>query len=152
MKVKLTLHRPYGNVEIEGESFDEIVANLQNFPEWLDVIDDVVSRQLSETEIEESLKGIVETTADGPVITVPRDRITDREAVGLLLYTSSRGLRPRDLGRYLSLSGFLSAGFASRISELKREGFAYKEGDAYKLTAAGKRWVEELIRKLKGVG
>lgn len=152
MKVKLTLHRPYGNVEIEGESFDEIIEKMQDFPEWLDVIDSIISKQLSETEIEESLKGVIESTADGPVIVVPRDRITDREAVGLLLHVSNRGLRPKDLGRYLSLSGFLSAGFASRISELKREGFAIKEGDAYKLTVAGKRWVEELIKKMKGVG
>jgi hypothetical protein len=152
MKVRLTLHRPYGNIEIEGESFDEIIDNMQNFPEWLDVIDNVISKQLVETEIEESLKGIIETTADGPVIIVPRDRITDREAVGLLLYTSKKGLRPKELGRYLSLSGFLSAGFASRISELKREGFTLKDADVYKLTIAGERWVENLIKKLKGAG
>ncbi len=125
---------------------------MQNFPEWLDVIDNVISKQLVETEIEESLEDVIETTADGPVIVVPRDRVTDREAVGLLLYASKKGLRPKDLGRYLSLSGFLSAGFASRISELKREGFAIKDGDAYKLTIAGERWVESLTKKLKGVG
>ncbi|RJS68164.1 hypothetical protein CW680_00155 [Candidatus Bathyarchaeota archaeon] len=39
MKVRVVVKRPFGNIELEGESLDEIVEGLQSFPEWLDVID-----------------------------------------------------------------------------------------------------------------
>ncbi len=153
MKVRLTLHRSYGDIEIEAESFDQIVDRLRDFPEWLDVIDSVISAQTSGVAVKEALSGIVESTADGPVIAVARDRITDKEAAGLLLYaTDPQGLRPKDLGRYLSLSGFLSVGFASRLSEMKHEGLVFKQDDQYKLTVAGKRWLEGVVKTLKAGG
>lgn len=153
MKVRIVLHRSYGNVELEAETFDEIIEKIKEFPEWLEVIDSMVTAQATAVSEKDILSGIVQTTADGPVITVPRDRLTDREAVGILLYAMDpEGLRPREMSRLLSLSGFLSVGFASRLSELKREGFAYKEGDIYLLTVAGKSWVEGLVKSIKPGG
>ena len=153
MKVRIVLHRSYGNIELEAETFDEIIEKIKEFPEWLEVIDSMVTAQATAVSEKDILSGIVQTTADGPVITVPRDRLTDREAVGILLYAMDpEGLRPREMSRLLSLSGFLSVGFASRLSELKREGFAYKEGDIYLLTVAGKSWVEGLVKSIKPGG
>ena len=153
MKVRVVLHRSYGDVELEAETFDEIIEKIKEFPEWLEVIDSMVTAQATAVSEKDILSGIVQTTADGPVITVPRDRLTDREAVGILLYAMDpEGLRPREMSRLLSLSGFLSVGFASRLSELKREGFAYKEGDIYLLTVAGKSWVEGLVKSIKPGG
>ena len=153
MKVRIVLHRSYGDVELEAETFDEIIEKIKEFPEWLEVIDSMVTAQATAVSEKDILSGIVQTTADGPVITVPRDRLTDREAVGILLYAMDpEGLRPREMSRLLSLSGFLSVGFASRLSELKREGFAYKEGDIYLLTVAGKSWVEGLVKSIKPGG
>jgi len=153
LKVRIVLHRSYGNVELEAETFDEIIEKIKEFPEWLEVIDSMVTAQATAVSEKDILSGIVQTTADGPVITVPRDRLTDREAVGILLYAMDpEGLRPREMSRLLSLSGFLSVGFASRLSELKREGFAYKEGDIYLLTVAGKSWVEGLVKSIKPGG
>ena len=153
MKVRIVLHRSYGNVELEAETFDEIIEKIKEFPEWLEVIDSMVTAQATAVSEKDILSGIVQTTADGPVITIPRDRLTDREAVGILLYAMDpEGLRPREMSRLLSLSGFLSVGFASRLSELKREGFAYKEGDIYLLTVAGKSWVEGLVKSIKPGG
>jgi len=147
------LHRSYGDIELEAETFDEIVEKMKEFPEWLEVIDSMVTTQAAAVSEKDLLSGIVQTTADGPVITVPRDRLTDREAVGILLYAMDpEGLRPREMSRLLSLSGFLSVGFASRLSELKREGLAYKEGDIYLLTVAGKSWVEGLVKSIKPGG
>ncbi|MEM4245888.1 MAG: hypothetical protein QW390_01175, partial [Candidatus Bathyarchaeia archaeon] len=121
MKVRVTLHRSYGDIEIEAESFDEVVDRMKAFPEWLDVIDSVIISQTSGVSVKESLSGVIENTADGPVIAIPRDRLTDKEAAGLLLYAMDpQGLRPKDLGRLLSLSGYLSVGFASRLSEMKQ--------------------------------
>jgi len=153
LKVRIVLHRSYGDIELEADTFDEIVEKIKEFPEWLDVIDSMVTAQARAVSEKDLLSGIVQTTADGPVIAVPRDRLTDREAVGILLYAMDpEGLRPREMSRLLSLSGFLSVGFASRLSELKREGLAYKEGDIYLLTVAGKSWVEGLIKSIKPGG
>lgn len=153
LKVRITLHRSYGNIEIEGESFDELIENLKGFPEWLEVIDGMIVASSSGISEKEILKGIVENTPDGPLITVSREKLTDREAVGLLLYaTEPNGLKPKELSRLLNLSGFLSVGFASRLSELKREGLAYKEGEAYRLTVSGKKWIEKLISSFKPGG
>ena len=153
MKVRVVLHRSYGNIELEAETFDEIIEKIKEFPEWLEVIDSMVTAQATAVGEKDLLSGIVQTTADGPVITIPRDRLTDREAVGILLYAMDpEGLRPREMSRLLSLSGFLSVGFASRLSELKREGLAYKEGDIYLLTVAGKSWVEGLVKSIKPGG
>jgi len=153
LKVRVVLHRSYGDIELEAETFDEIIEKIKEFPEWLEVIDSMVTTQATAVGEKELLSGIVQTTADGPVITIPRDRLTDREAVGILLYAMDpEGLRPREMSRLLSLSGFLSVGFASRLSELKREGFAYKEGDIYLLTVAGKSWVEGLVKSIKPGG
>jgi len=153
LKVRVVLHRSYGDIELEAESFDEIIQKIKEFPEWLEVIDSMVTAQATAVGEKDLLSGIVQTTADGPVITIPRDRLTDREAVGILLYAMDpEGLRPREMSRLLSLSGFLSVGFASRLSELKREGLAYKEGDIYLLTVAGKSWVEGLVKSIKPGG
>jgi hypothetical protein len=153
LKVRVVLHRSYGDIELEAETFDEIIEKIKEFPEWLEVIDSMVTAQATAVSEKDILSGIVQTTADGPVITIPRDRLTDREAVGILLYAMDpEGLRPREMSRLLSLSGFLSVGFASRLSELKREGLAYKEGDIYLLTVAGKSWVEGLVKSIKPGG
>ncbi|MGQ9542505.1 MAG: hypothetical protein ACUVTM_00240 [Candidatus Bathyarchaeia archaeon] len=153
MKVRLILHRSYGDIELEGETFDEIIDRLKEFPEWLEVIDSMITSQSAATGEKDILSGIVQVTSEGPVLTVTRDRLTDREAVAILLYAMDpKGLRPRELSRLLSLSGFLSVGFASRLSELKREGLTYREGDVYKLTIAGKNWVENTVRSIRHGG
>jgi len=153
LKVRLTLHRSYGDIELEGENFDEIIDRLKEFPEWLEVIDSMISTQSVAAGEKDILSGIIQITTEGPVLTVTRDKLTDREAVAVLLYAMDpQGVRPRELSRLLSLSGFLSVGFASRLSELKREGLAYREGDAYKLTVAGKNWVESTVKSMKPGG
>ncbi len=150
MKVRLILHRSYGDIELEGDSFDEIIEKIKEFPEWLEVIDTMISTQSTAVGEKDILTGLVQITTEGPVLTVTRDKLTDREAVAILLYAMEpQGLRPKELSRLLSLSGFLSVGFASRLSELKREGLAYREGDTYKLTVAGKQWVETKAKQMK---
>ena len=153
MKVRLVLHRSYGDIELEGDSFDEIIERIKEFPEWLEVIDTMITTQSTAVGEKDILSGLVQITTEGPVLTITRDKLTDREAVATLLYAMEpQGLRPKELSRLLSLSGFLSVGFASRLSELKREGLAYREGDTYKLTVAGKQWVETKAKSMKPGG
>ena len=149
MKVRVIVKRSYGNVEVEGESLDEVVEGLESFPEWLAVIDNLISIP-EEAEEEKNLLGIIEITTDGPQLTVSKDRVNTKEAISLLLYAQDPNtVEPRKIGRLLNLSGHGSTGFGSRLSEMRREGSILKEGEGYRLSGAGKKSVEDLIKKLK---
>jgi hypothetical protein len=58
-------------------------------------------------------------------------------------------LEPKEIGALLSLSGHGTSGYGSRLSEMRREGNIIKEGNGYRLSVAGKKWINELILKLK---
>ena len=148
MKIRVTVKRPYGDIEVEGDSLDEVVQGLEAFPEWLVVIDKMMST--TDTDQGEKLSGIIEVSSEGPQLTVPKDRVSSKEAIGLLLYSEDPNpLEPKEIGALLSLSGHGSAGYGSRLSEMRREGSIIKEGGGYRLSVAGKKWIEELILKLK---
>ncbi len=152
MKARVVVRRPYGNIEIEGESLDELVEGLETFPEWLAVIDKLVAipEAPSSGEGENPLEGIIELTSEGPQLTVPKDRVSNKEAISLLLYAQDpTPIEPKQIGRLLNLSGHSSAGFGSRLSELRREGIILREGQGYRITVAGKKMVEDLIQKLR---
>ena len=96
------------------------------------------------------IKGLIEYTSEGTLLTLPRDRINDKEAIGLILYANDPNLLPpKEVARLLALSGRPSAGFGARLSELRNEGLVVKDGGAYRLTLAGKSWIENLVSKLK---
>lgn len=151
MTIRLRIRRPYGDIEIEEDTFDKIVENLKSVPEWLGIIDDFVSSASQLISKGTPLDGLIEPTAEGPTIIVPKGKIIDKEAIGLLLYASDpKPLEPKEVIKLLNMSGRASTGFAARLNELRKEGRVLKEGRAYKLTSIGKRWIEEeLISKLK---
>lgn len=150
MKVKVNVRRPYGNVEVEGESLDEVVEGLETFPEWLVVIDKLVEIPEFPLGEKDLLEGIVETTSEGAQITVSRDMISSKDAISLLLYSQNpTPIQPKQIGRLLSISGHTSAGYGSRLSEMKREGTIVKERQGYRLSTAGKRSAEDIIHRLK---
>ena len=150
MKVRVIVKRSYGDVEIEGESLDEVVEGLETFPEWLAVVDKLIAIPEAEGKENTSLSGIIETTGEGPQLIVSKDRVSSKEAISLLLYAQGPApVEPRKIGRLLNLSGHGSTGFGSRLSEMRREGSIIKEGDGYRLSVTGNKMVEELIHKLK---
>lgn len=149
MKIRVTMKRPYGDIEVEGDSLDEVIQGLETFPEWLVVIDNIMSSTESEYE-EAALQGIIESSADGPQLIVPKDRVSNKEAIGLLLYAEdTKALEPREIGSLLSLSGHTSRSYGSRLSEMRREGTIIKEGNGYRLSTPGKKWIENLIPSLQ---
>jgi len=84
-------------------------------------------------------------------LTVAQERVSDKEAIGLLLYAAgTRLLEPKGVGNLLELSGRPCPGLGARLSELRREGLLVKDGAAYRLSAAGKEWVEKLAARLRG--
>ena len=149
MKVKVIVDRPYGNIEIEGESLDEVVEGLETFPEWLAVIDKLIAITEVPSEEKNLLEGIIELTSDGPQLIVAKEKVNTKEAISLLLYAQgSTPIEPKQIGRLLNLSGHGSAGFGSRLSEMRREGIIVREEQGYRISLAGKRMIEELIQRL----
>jgi len=151
MKYRIVIDRPFGRVELEAESLEEILDQLRSFPEWMTVIDQSIIERSLAPETPEELRGIVEFTVDGPAIIVPKEKLNAKEAVGLLLYASGPdGLEPKEMSRLLNLSGFSMAGYAARMSEMRREGLLLKEGNVYRLSVRGRTWVEEVVSRLRG--
>lgn len=138
---------------LEGESFDEIVENLKSLPEWMNVIDDLILRPETPQTKKDMLRGVIEYTGEGPVIIIPREKLSDKEAIGLILYANDPNpLQPKEIARLFALSGRLSAGFGARLSELKNEGLILKDVGAYRLTVTGKTWVENFLSRLTSSG
>jgi len=152
LKVKLSIKRSYGELVVEGESFEEVAEGLRELPQWLDVIESIVesSEAPSPARAKEDLKGLVETTGRGPVVVVPKEKLSDKDAICLLLYASDpHPLQPKEIGELLMESGRHSAGFGARLSELRSEGLVIRENGEYRLTVAGKKRAEEIVQKLR---
>ncbi|RLI23981.1 MAG: hypothetical protein DRO52_06190 [Candidatus Hecatellales archaeon] len=153
MRVRLSIKRSFGELVVEGESFEEVAEGLKGLPEWLAVIESMVAGLEAPVSVggKEDLKGLVEATSRGPVITVPKERLSDKDAICLLLYASEpKPLQPKQIGELLMESGRHSAGFGARLSELRSEGLVIRENGEYRLTAAGRRRAEEIIQRLRG--
>jgi len=150
VKYRIVVDRPFGRIELEAESLEEILKQLQSFPEWMTVIDQSIIERALAPEPKDELRGIIESTVDGPAIIVPMEKLNSKEAIGLLLYASGPdGLEPKEISRLLSLSGLGMAGYAARMSEMKREGLILREGDKYRLSVRGRSWVEEVVSRLR---
>ena len=150
MKVRVILNRSYGNIEIEGNSLDELVEGLETFPEWLATIDDLVTGpEMVPSETKMMLSGLIEYSRDGALIIVPKDELTNKEAIGLLLYAHDpNAVEPKEIGRLLSLSGRPATGFGSRLSEMRREGLALRDEGGYRLTVLGKKWIDDVMSRI----
>jgi len=150
LKVKLSIKRSYGDIVIEGEGFEEIINNLKSIPEWLDIVDGLILRAGAPSSHKDLLKGLAEYTAEGIVLTIPREKLSDKESICLLLYAHEPNpLQPKEVARLLTLSGRLSAGFGARLSELRNEGLVVKEGNSYRLSALGRTFVEDMVSRLQ---
>ncbi|MFH0748497.1 MAG: hypothetical protein V1915_01040 [Candidatus Bathyarchaeota archaeon] len=151
MKVRVIVTRPYGNIEVEGESLDEVVEGLETFPEWLAVIDGLIAiTEVIPTKEENPLQGLIEVTSEGPQLIVSKDNVSTKEAISLLLFANNpMPIEPKQIGRLLNLSGHGSSGFGSRLSEMRREGTIVREGQGYRISVAGKKIVEDLTQRLR---
>lgn len=149
-KYRIVMQRSFGTMEIEADDPQELLDALRRVPNLLEKIDEILAKEeLMGTSL--SLKGLIYKSEEGPLLTVPKDRLSIREAIGLLLYAvHPDGMKSRDLGRILNISGWFSPGYPSRLSELKRAGLIVSSKGVYKLTLNGIRWVEgEVIPKAK---
>jgi hypothetical protein len=145
MKYRVTFRHKFGDIVIESETSEELVLGIEKLPNLLKHINEIIAKPTI-TPSKASLNGIIHFSNEGPLIIVPRERLSDRDAISLLLYAMyPDGLTSADIGKLLSKSGRYSRGYAARISEMKREGKIVQEGNVYKLTVHGTRIVEETI-------
>jgi hypothetical protein len=150
--IEAHIKTPFGEVVIEGENPQDILDMLGVIPEnFVEKLSDFVSNKLTPSGAQ--LKGIVESTTEGPVI-VTRENLTHYEAVGLVLYaTQDRKNTAAQITKLLESSGIKSM-VPARLNEMTKRGQVFKPDPnkpEFKLTIQGEKWVEEeVLTKLRG--
>jgi hypothetical protein len=151
-KVEARIKTPFGEIVVEGESPQEVLSMLEAFPEnFIEKISNAVSSRLVPSGAQ--LKGIVESTTEGPVI-ITREKLTHYEAIGLTLYASEEKKNTAaQVTKLLESSGIKSM-VPARLNEMTKRGQVFKPDPnrpEFKLTMQGERWVEdEILAKLRG--
>ena len=151
-KVEARIKTPFGEIVVEGENPQEVLSILETFPEnFMEEISNVVQSRLAPSGAQ--LKGIVESTTEGPVI-ITRESLTHYEAIGLTLYASEEKKNTAaKVTRLLESSG-IKCMVPARLNEMTKRGQVFKPDPnrpEFKLTMQGERWVEdEILAKLRG--
>jgi len=151
-RIEARIKTPFGEVVIEGENPQEILDMLALIPEnFIEKLSDFVSDRLTPSGAQ--LKGIIESTTEGPVI-VTRENLTHYEAVGLVLYASEdRKNTAAQITKLLESSG-IKAMVPARLNEMTKRGQVFKPDPnkpEFKLTIQGEKWIEdEVLAKLRG--
>jgi hypothetical protein len=151
-KVEARIKTPFGEIIVEGENPQEVLKILESFPEnFMQKVSELVSSRLIPSGVQ--LKGIVESTTEGPVI-VAHENLTHYEAIGLTLYASEgKKNTAAQITKLLESSG-IKCMVPARLNEMTKRGQVFKPDPnrpEFKLTIQGERWVEnETLAKLRG--
>jgi hypothetical protein len=152
VRVEARIKTSFGEIVIQGENPQEILAMLETFPEdFLDKITGVVSSRLVPSGAQ--LKSIVEFTTEGPVI-VARENLTHYEAIGLTLYASEgKKNTAAQIQKLLESSG-IKCMVPARLNEMTKRGQVFKPDPnrpEFKLTMQGERWVvDDVLARVRG--
>ena len=151
-RIEARIKTAFGEVIIEGDTPQEILNMLESVPEnFVEKLSDFVSNRLVASGAQ--LKGIVESTTQGPVI-VTRENLTHYEAVGLVLYASDERKNTASQVQKLLESSGIKSMVPARLNEMTKRGQVFKPDPAkpeFKLTIQGEKWVEEeVLTKLRG--
>ncbi len=102
----------------------------------------------------EELAGILETTSEGKLhFTIPFDRISAKEAIGIIVYGSNPA--PIEDAKLIELLGTSWKAVKdnvvrARVSELRKEGKLIAEQGRYSLSGAGLQWIsQDVLPKLR---
>ena len=151
-KVEVRIKTPFGEITIEGENPQEVLRTLESFPEgFTEKVSELVSTRLTPSGAQ--LKGVIESTTEGPVI-IAHENLTHYEAIGLTLYASEeKKSTAAQIQRLLESSG-IKCMVPARLNEMTKRGQVFKPDPSrpeFKLTIQGERWVEdEVLAKLRG--
>lgn len=162
-EARLELSVKYKDMEVRFTgTADTVVRSLFGFLSKILPAFDFASNLTLTVDLEKLLKsitGLVAFTPEGPVITLPRDKLGgERNAILLHLIKSYVGYQTGRLDRdslstadMLSLTGGKPGTVAARLSELTNEGWIERIGRGeYRITTLGvKSFTEEVLPKIK---
>jgi hypothetical protein len=151
-KVETRIKTPFGEIVVQGENPQEILSMLGAFPEdFMEKISNFVSNRVIPSGAQ--LKGVVESTTEGPVI-IARENLTHYEAIGLTLYASNdKKSTAAQIQKLLESSG-IKCMVPARLNEMTKRGQVFKPDPnrpEFRLTMQGERWVEDdVLARLRG--
>ena len=151
-RIEARIKTPFGEIVIEGENAQEILRVLETIPaDFVEKLSEFVSNRITPSGAQ--LKGIVESTTEGPVI-MTREKLTHYEAVGLILYASQdKTSTAAQITKLLESSGIKSM-VPARLNEMTKRGQVFKPDPnkpEFRLTIQGEKWVEEeVLSRLRG--
>jgi len=160
-RLRFRLRRGNFEVELEGD-FDYVRGKFEELLQTQPSIQPVSASTSGDQSLEgfvpsEELAGILETTAEGKLhFTIPFDRISAKEAIGLILYSSNP--TPIEDAKLIELLGTSWKAVKdnvvrARVSELRKEGKLIAEQGRYSLSGAGLQWIsQEVLPKLRPPG
>jgi len=152
-KVEARIKTPFGEIVVEGENPQDILALLDSFPkDFIENVASLVSSKLAPSTSTQ-LKGIIEVTTEGPVI-ICREKLTHYEAIGLILYASEgKENTAMQIQKLLESSG-IKCMVPARLNEMTKRGMVFKpdpKRPEFRLTVQGERWIEdEVLAKFRG--
>lgn len=156
--MRFRLRRGNFEVELEGD-FEYVRGKFEELLQSQPTIQPAMTSGGGDQSLEvfipsEELAGILETTPDGKLhFTIPFDRISAKEAIGLILYSSNP--TPIEDAKLIELLGTSWKAvkdnvIRARVSELRKEGKLIAEQGRYSLSGAGVQWVsQEVLPKLR---
>ena len=150
--VEVRIKTPFGEITVEGENPQEVLRILESFPDgFTEKVSDLVSSRLTPSGVQ--LRGIVESTTEGPVI-VAHENLTHYEAIGLtLLASDEKKGTAAQIQKLLESSG-IKCMVPARLNEMTKRGQVFKPDPnrpEFKLTIQGEKWVEDgVLAKLRG--
>lgn len=151
-KVEARIKTSFGEIVLEGENPQEILDVMSMFPQdFIEKISNFVSSRVIPSGAQ--LKGIIESTTEGPVI-IARQDLTHYEAIGLTLYASQeKKSTAAQITRLLESSG-IKCMVPARLNEMTKRGHVFKPDPnrpEFKLTMQGERWTEDdVLARLRG--
>ena len=160
-RLRFRLRRGNFEVELEGD-FDYVRGKFEELLQSQRTIQPASASTIGDQSLEgfvpsEELAGILETTAEGKLhFTIPFDRISAKEAIGLILYSSNP--TPIEDAKLIELLGTSWKAVKdnvvrARVSELRKEGKLIAEQGRYTLSGAGLQWIgQEILPKLRPPG
>jgi hypothetical protein len=158
-RLRFRLRRGNFEVELEGDyeyvkgKFEELMQSQPSAGGTQALGGDQSTQTFAFTPGDE-LAGILETTPEGKLhFTIPFDKISAKEAIGLILYGSAP--TPVEDAKLIELLGTSWKAVKdnvvrARVSELRKEGKLIAEQGRYSLSGAGTQWInQEVLPKVK---
>ena len=157
-RLRFKVRRGNYEVELEGD-FEYVRQKFEELLQTQPAMQTVSSATTVESSLagfvpSEELTGILETTPEGKLhFTIPFDRISAKEAIGLILYSSNP--TPLEDAKLIELLGTSWKAVKdnvvrARVSELRKEGKLIAEQGHYSLSGAGVQWIsQDVMPKLR---